>query len=307
MTEQINPAVIQQTILPFLRDLQLRLCAALEKEEGRDKFQKEAWTYAQGQGGGWTCVLEQGHHLERAGVNVSHIKGDQLPPSATQKRSELAGCQFEAVGLSTVIHPRNPYAPTAHANVRFFLAQKQDMLVWWFGGGFDLTPYYGFESDCRVWHQYAKQACACLGAAAYPQYKAACDEYFFLKHRDEPRGIGGVFFDDLNTPDFKTCFQFMQNVGNQFVAAYTLILSQRKDQTYGERERDFQLYRRGRYVEFNLVFDRGTLFGLQSQGRTESILVSMPPEVTWRYDWRPEPGSPEATLYTDFLIQREWV
>lgn len=298
---------ILERIKPYLRQLQNNLCAVLEKEEENKKFIEDAWTYATGNGGGWTRVLEQGQHLERAGVNVSHITGEKLPAAATQKRPDLAGFNFEALGLSTVIHPRNPYAPTAHANVRFFLAYQGDAAVWWFGGGFDLTPYYGFEEDCRFWHEHAKQACAVLGKDTYSKYKAECDEYFFLKHRNEPRGIGGIFYDDLNQPDFETCFQFMQNVGQHFTEAYAQILARRKQYVYGERERAFQLYRRGRYVEFNLVFDRGTLFGLQSQGRTESILVSMPPVVTWEYDWQPEPNTEEARLYKEFLVKRDWI
>lgn len=294
-------------ILPFLRELQNHLCSALEAQEDEGKFVEDAWSYNNGKGGGWTRVLEGGKHLERAGVNVSHISGDSLPPAATVKRPELAGFKFEAMGLSSVIHPRNPYAPTAHLNVRFFVAHCGDETVWWFGGGFDLTPYYGFAEDCELWHQHAKQACDVLGEEFYPKYKADCDNYFFLKHRNEPRGIGGIFYDDLNEFDFEKCFAFMQNVGKNFTVAYEKILARRKDHDYGERERAFQLYRRGRYVEFNLVFDRGTLFGLQSQGRTESILVSMPPLVTWQYDFKPEPGSEEEKLYKEFLVKRKWI
>lgn len=293
-------------MLEFLRGLQNRLCAALEKEEGGIKFREDEWSYDKGCGGGWTRVLENGKQIERAGVNVSHIKGDSLPAAATQKRPDLAGFQFEALGLSTVIHPRNPYAPTSHANVRLFVATRGDQQVWWFGGGFDLTPYYGFVEDCQFWHEHARAACSVLGPEAYPSYKKECDEYFYLKHRDETRGIGGLFFDDLNSPDFETCFQFVKDVGNNFVTAYATLLAKRKETPYGVREREFQLYRRGRYVEFNLIYDRGTLFGLQSGGRAESILVSMPAEVTWRYDYHPEPGSPEARLYTDFLGARDW-
>ncbi|MBI5448160.1 MAG: oxygen-dependent coproporphyrinogen oxidase [Gammaproteobacteria bacterium] len=299
--------MIAERIKPTMRTLQDNLCRALEKEEEGKKFLEDAWSYETGQGGGWTRVLEQGKHLERAGVNVSHIIGEKLPAAATQKRPDIAGFAFEAIGLSTVIHPRNPYAPTAHANVRFFLAHRAEVAVWWFGGGFDLTPYYGFEEDARYWHTQAKQACEVLGPTAYVEYKAACDDYFFLTHRHEPRGIGGIFYDDLNQPDFETCFQFMQAVGNHFVEAYATLVGRRKDQPYTNREREFQLYRRGRYVEFNLLYDRGTLFGLQSQGRAESILVSMPPLVTWQYDYHPTPHSAEAALYETFLKKRDWV
>ena len=246
--------------------------------------------------------------IEKGGVNFSHVFGDQLPPSATAARPELAGRSFQAMGVSLVIHPKNPYAPTSHANVRFFVAEKDgEDPVWWFGGGFDLTPYYGFEEDVVHWHQTAKAACEPFGSEIYPEFKAWCDDYFYIKHRDEPRGVGGLFFDDLNRFDFDTSFALMRSVGDAFVPAYQPILARRKGHDYGERERQFQLYRRGRYVEFNLVYDRGTIFGLQSGGRTESILMSLPPLVRWDYDYHPEPGSDEIALYQKFLIHREWV
>jgi coproporphyrinogen III oxidase len=253
-------------------------------------------------------VLQQGNVFEQAGVNFSHVTGRQLPGSATAHRPELAGRAFEAMGLSLVIHPRNPYVPTSHANVRFFIAEKPGQApVWWFGGGFDLTPYYGFDQDCRHWHQTAKAACDPFGEGIYAQYKAWCDDYFFLKHRQEPRGIGGLFFDDLNEWGFDRCFAFMQSVGDHYLPAYMPIVQRRKKTGYGERQRNFQLYRRGRYVEFNLVYDRGTLFGLQSGGRTESILMSLPPLVRWQYNWRPTAGSEEARFYEKYLKPRDWV
>jgi coproporphyrinogen III oxidase len=262
-------------------------------------------------------VLEEGNFFERGGVNFSHVTGDAMPASATAHRPELAGRAWEAMGVSLVLHPKNPYCPTAHANVRFFIATKEgEPPVWWFGGGMDMTPYYGFEEDAKHFHQVCKTTLAPFGEDVYPHYKKWCDEYFFLKHREEPRGIGGIFFDDLNEHglgpedkshwNFTRCYSLMQAVGNNFVEAYLPICEKRRNLPYGERERDFQAYRRGRYVEFNLVWDRGTLFGLQSGGRTESILMSMPPIVKWRYDWEPEAGSPEAKLYTDFLKPRDW-
>lgn len=290
----------------YLRDLQNRFCKQLEEAGEGERFIEDAWSYSSGQGGGWTRVMENAALLERAGVNVSHICGEHLPAAATQKRPDLAGYAFEALGLSTVIHPRNPYVPTAHANVRLFVAEKEGKQVWWFGGGFDLTPYYGFEEDCRFWHEHARVACEILGSTAYPTFKKECDDYFYLKHRQETRGIGGLFFDDLNTPDFERCFQFIKQVGDHFVEAYVALVNKRKASEYGQRERDFQLYRRGRYVEFNLIYDRGTLFGLQSNGRAESILVSMPPEARWAYDYHPESGSAEERLYTHFLGARDW-
>ncbi len=258
-------------------------------------------------GGGRSRVLADGAVFEQAGVNFSHVFGAGLPASATAHRPELAGRTFQALGVSLVIHPRNPYVPTSHANVRFFVAEKPGAEpVWWFGGGFDLTPYYGFEEDCVHWHKTAKAACNPFGADYYLRFKKWCDEYFLLKHRNEPRGIGGLFFDDLNENGFKHCFGFLKSVGDHYVPAYLPIVQKRKATPYGERERDFQLYRRGRYVEFNLVYDRGTLFGLQSGGRTESILMSLPPLVKWRYDWKPAPGTPEAKLYEVFLKPRDW-
>ncbi|WP_295802956.1 oxygen-dependent coproporphyrinogen oxidase [uncultured Microbulbifer sp.] len=295
-----------QAVKDYLLDLQDRICGELSKVDGAE-FMEDAWERPGG-GGGRTRVLENGGGIEKGGGNFSHVHGDTLPPSATAARPELAGRSFEAMGVSLVIHPRNPYAPTSHANVRLFVAQKEGAEpVWWFGGGYDLTPYYGFEEDVVHWHQTAKDACAPFGEDVYPRFKKWCDEYFYLKHRDEARGVGGLFFDDFNEGGFENAFAFMQAVGNSYLDAYLPILKKRKDAEYGERERDFQLYRRGRYVEFNLVFDRGTLFGLQSGGRTESILMSLPSEVRWRYDWHPQPGSPEEKLYTDFLPHKDWV
>jgi coproporphyrinogen III oxidase len=291
----------------FLRGLQDRICAAIEQLDGDAKFVEDAWQRPAG-GGGRTRVLRDGGLFEQAGVNFSRVNGNRLPPSATAHRPELAGGSFVATGVSLVLHPRNPHVPTAHANVRYFEASKEGVEpVWWFGGGFDLTPYYGFEEDVRHWHRTAKAACdSSFGAEAYTRYKQWCDEYFFLKHRNEPRGVGGLFFDDLNAEGFARSFAFMQSVGDHFLPAYTPIAGKRRNTKYGERERNFQLYRRGRYVEFNLVWDRGTLFGLQSGGRTESILMSLPPLVRWEYDWKPEPGSKEAELYEKFLVARDW-
>lgn len=285
----------------YLLSLQDKICQALEQEDG-GCFSEDNWQYAQG-GGGRTRILSSGAVIEQGGVNFSHIEGKNLPPAAAVKRPELAEQAFQATGLSLVIHPRNPYVPTTHANLRFFSAGSQ----WWFGGGFDLTPYYGFEEDCIHWHQMAKQACEPFGKDIYPQYKKWCDEYFFIKHRNEPRGIGGLFFDDLNGGGFERCFAFIKSIGEHFILAYLPILQRRKKLPYGDRERDFQCYRRGRYVEFNLVYDRGTLFGLQSGGRTESILMSLPPQVTWRYNWQPAVGTPEAALYEQFLKPRDWI
>lgn len=291
----------------YLLNLQDRICKALEAEDGQERFREDRWDRAEG-GGGISRVLTEGAAFEQAGVNFSHVFGHKLPPSATAHRPELAGRTFQALGVSLVIHPRNPYAPTSHANVRFFIAEKEGAEpVWWFGGGFDLTPYYGFEEDAVHWHSVAREACRPFGEDMYPRYKKWCDEYFFLKHRSEPRGIGGLFFDDLNEGGFARCFGFMTSVGDQYINAYLPIVARRKNTPYGERERDFQLYRRGRYVEFNLVYDRGTLFGLQSGGRTESILMSLPPLVKWRYNWRPDPGTPEARLYEVFLKPRDWL
>lgn len=292
----------------YLLDLQDRICQALEGEEPAASFQEDAWNYASGKGGGRTRVLAGGDIIEQGGVNFSHILGDRLPPSATASRPELAGRGFQALGVSLVIHPRNPYIPTSHANVRFFIAEKDgETPVWWFGGGFDLTPYYPFEEDAVAWHRAARAACEPFGEHVYADYKRWCDEYFFLKHRNETRGIGGLFFDDLSVWGFDRCFEFLKSVGDHYLKAYLPIVQQRKSLPYGERERDFQLYRRGRYVEFNLVYDRGTLFGLQSGGRTESILMSLPPIAHWRYNWQPEPGSAEEKLYLDYLKPRDWL
>jgi len=291
----------------YLLDLQQRICTALEAEDGTANFREDRWERPGG-GGGRTRVIADGAVLEQGGVNFSHVHGASLPPSATAQRPELAGRSFQALGVSVVIHPRNPYIPTSHCNVRFFQAEKAGHdPVWWFGGGFDLTPYYGFDEDCVHWHREAKSACDSFGADYYGRYKKWCDDYFFIKHRQEPRGIGGLFFDDLNERDFEHCFAFMKSVGDHYIRAYVPIVQRRKAVSYGDRERDFQLYRRGRYVEFNLVYDRGTLFGLQSGGRTESILMSLPPKVSWRYDWRPEPGSSEARLYEHYLKPRDWL
>ncbi len=291
----------------YLLGLQESICKALAAEDGEAKFVADSWDRPEG-GGGTSRVMANGKVFEQAGVNFSHVTGDKLPGSATAHRPELAGRNFEAMGVSLVIHPHNPYIPTSHANVRFFIASKEgEAPVWWFGGGFDLTPYYGFEDDAVHWHRTAREACAPFGDNVYADYKKWCDDYFYLKHRDEPRGIGGLFFDDLNEGGFKHCFALMQSVGNHYIDAYRPIVARRKDTTYGERERDFQLYRRGRYVEFNLVYDRGTLFGLQSGGRTESILMSLPPLVKWRYNWQPAAGSAEAELYEVFLKPRDWL
>ncbi|HSN40564.1 MAG TPA: oxygen-dependent coproporphyrinogen oxidase, partial [Burkholderiales bacterium] len=270
-------------------------------------FLRDAWARARG-GGGITRLLENGNVFERAGVSFSRVFGPNLPPSASAARPELAGRSFQAMGVSLVLHPCNPYVPTVHMNVRFFVAEKNGAEpVWWFGGGMDLTPYYPFAEDAVHFHNTCRAALLPFGADYHPRFKKWCDDYFYIKHRNEPRGIGGIFFDDLNRPDFDTCFRLMQSVGDHFLAAYMPIVERRKGMNYGERERDFQAYRRGRYVEFNLVYDRGTLFGLQSGGRTESILMSLPPVVNWRYDWKPAPGSPEEQLYTEFLVAREWL
>ncbi len=292
----------------FFLDLQEHICQKIAQLDGKASFVEQVWTRAEG-GGGRSRVLKQGAIFEQAGINFSHVSGAQLPASATAHRPELAGRSYQAMGVSLVIHPLNPYIPTTHANVRFFVAEKEgETPVWWFGGGFDLTPFYGFDEDVIHWHRVAQQTCAPYGAQVYSQYKHWCDEYFFLKHRNEPRGVGGLFFDDLNQPDFATSFQFTQDVGNAFLDAYAPIVERRRHLPWGEREREFQLYRRGRYVEFNLVWDRGTLFGLQSGGRTESILMSMPPLVRWEYDYSPEAGSEEERLYTHFLVaKKDWI
>jgi coproporphyrinogen III oxidase len=282
----------------YFTALQASIVARLEALDG-GKFRSDAWTRAEG-GGGVTRLLEEGALFERAGVNFSRVQGASLPASATASRPQLAGRAFDAMGVSLVLHPRNPYCPTVHMNVRCFAAGE----AWWFGGGMDLTPYYGFEEDAAHFHATCKAA---VGKDLHPRFKRWCDEYFFLKHRNEPRGVGGIFFDDLNEPDFDTCFSLVRSVGDHFLAAYVPIVEKRRETPYGEREREFQAWRRGRYVEFNLVYDRGTLFGLQSGGRTEAILMSLPPRVSWRYDWKPQPGSPEAKLYSDFLKPRDWV
>ncbi|OAI04404.1 coproporphyrinogen III oxidase [Methylomonas methanica] len=291
----------------YLLTLQDRICTALEAEEPTARFIEDAWERVEG-GGGRSRVLANGEVFEQGGVNFSHVFGSHLPPSATAKRPELANRQFEAMGVSLVMHPRNPYVPTSHANVRFFIAKKDgEPSIWWFGGGFDLTPFYPFRDDVLHWHKVAREACLPFGEDVYPRYKKWCDEYFFLKHRNETRGVGGLFFDDLNEPDFLQAFTFMQSVGDHYLDGYLPIVQKRKDTVYGDRERNFQLYRRGRYVEFNLVYDRGTLFGLQSGGRTESILMSMPPVAHWQYNWQPEPGSPEVELYDTFLRPQNWL
>jgi coproporphyrinogen III oxidase len=292
----------------YLLDLQDRICQGLEGEEPEARFQEDLWQYSNGAGGGRTRVLFGGTTFEQGGVNFSHVMGTNLPPSATAHRPDLAGRSFQAVGVSLVIHPVNPYVPTSHANVRFFLAEKEnEPAIWWFGGGFDLTPYYPFEEDAILWHTTTRNACLPFGEEVYPRFKHWCDEYFFLKHRNETRGVGGLFFDDLNEWEFERCFEFLQSVGNHYLLAYLPIVQRRKGTPYGERERNFQLYRRGRYVEFNLVYDRGTLFGLQSGGRTESILMSLPPVAHWRYNWQPEEGSAEDNLYKNFLKPRDWL
>ena len=291
----------------YLLDLQDRICSVLQNEDGKEKFIEDSWQRDEG-GGGRSRVMENGAVIEKGGVNFSHVFGNKMPASATAHRPELAGRSFEAMGVSLVIHPHNPYAPTSHANVRFFIAEKEGAApVWWFGGGYDLTPYYGNHDDCKHWHQTAKNACDPLGQHIYPEFKKWCDDYFYLKHRNEARGVGGLFFDDYNAESFDHSFALMRAVGDSYIKAYQPILAARKNTLYGERERDFQLYRRGRYVEFNLVYDRGTLFGLQTGGRTESILMSLPPLVKWQYNWQPEAGSAEAKLYTDFLPARDWI
>jgi coproporphyrinogen III oxidase len=293
-------------IRDYFTGLQDRIVGELESIEGAP-FLRDAWDRPQG-GGGVSRLIEDGKLFERGGVNFSHVMGEQMPASATAHRPELAGRRWQAMGVSLVLHPRNPYCPTSHMNVRFFVAEKDgEDPVWWFGGGMDLTPYYGFEQDAEHFHRSCRTALEPFGIATHQHFKGWCDRYFFLKHRNEARGIGGIFFDDLNQEGFERCFALTRSVGDHFAAAYLPIIKRRCDVPYGERERDFQAYRRGRYVEFNLVWDRGTLFGLQSGGRTESILMSLPPIVKWRYNWEPEPGSEEARLYTDFLPPRDWL
>jgi coproporphyrinogen III oxidase len=287
--------------------LQDRICEALEAADGKQRFGDDAWQRPQG-GSGRSRVLAEGAVFERAGVNFSHVHGETLPPSASAGRPELAGRPFRALGVSVVVHPLNPFVPTSHFNVRYFSAGESPGPVdWWFGGGFDLTPYYGFEDDAVHWHSQAQSACRPFGADVYPRFKAWCDDYFYLRHRAEARGIGGIFFDDLNTWGFERSFEFVRGVSDHYLTAYLPIVERRKEHPYGPRQREFQLYRRGRYVEFNLVYDRGTLFGLQSGGRVESILVSMPPLAAWCYDWAPEPGTPEAELYERFISPRDWI
>ncbi|TAK38549.1 MAG: oxygen-dependent coproporphyrinogen oxidase [Betaproteobacteria bacterium] len=290
----------------YLLGLQRRIVAALEALDGH-AFRADVWSRAEG-GGGVSRVIEEGGLFERGGVNFSRVQGTALPASATAARPELAGRRYDAMGVSLVLHPRNPYCPTVHMNVRCFVAAQAGAApIWWFGGGMDLTPYYGFEEDARHFHATCRSALEPFGAGRHARYKHWCDEYFFLRHRGEPRGVGGIFFDDLAEPDFESCFALLRSVGDHFLAAYLPIAERRRSIPFGERERAFQCYRRGRYVEFNLVYDRGTLFGLQSGGRAESILMSLPPLVAWRYDWKPEPGSPEERLYTEFLKPRDWV
>ena len=298
MSDGPDPAAIRSELMA----LQDRLCAALEAEDGTARFREQRFESPTG-GLARPRVLEGGAVVEKSAVHFSHTRGAQLPAAATERRPELAGRAYEAVSVSLIVHPRNPYVPTSHMNVRCFVAGD----AWWLGGGFDLTPYYGFDEDCVHWHRTAREACAPLGPDAYPRFKAWCDEYFFLPHRGEPRGIGGLFFDDLAAPDFSTCLAFWRSVAEHYLPAYLPIVRRRKETPWGERERDFQLHRRGRYAEFNLVCDRGTRFGLQSGGRVESILASMPPLAAWRYDWRPEPGSPEAALGERYLVPRDWL
>ncbi|MGY5451220.1 oxygen-dependent coproporphyrinogen oxidase [Agarivorans sp. MS3-6] len=307
--QDVNIEAVRQ----FFLQLQQTICQQLEQQDGQARFLHDDWQRDPAEhkgltGEGRTRVLTNGRVFEQAGVNFSHVCGEQMPASATAQRPELAGRHFEAMGVSLVIHPNNPMVPTSHANVRFFVAEKEgEAPIWWFGGGFDLTPYYGFDEDCISWHQAAADLCQPFGEEVYANYKAWCDRYFFLKHRNETRGVGGLFFDDLNEDGFEQSFAFTQAVGNGFLVAYLPIVERRKGIPFTEAQRDFQLYRRGRYVEFNLVYDRGTLFGLQSGGRTESILMSLPPLVKWRYNWRPEVGSLEEQLYQRYLVPRDWL
>jgi len=296
-----------QSVDNYFQAMQTKICASLEEIDGRGLFHNDPWERSDG-GGGTTCVMREGNIFEQAAVGYSNIQGKQMPPSATIKRPELAGKSFLAIGISLVLHPKNPYVPTTHANLRFFsAADTKGKRIWWFGGGFDLTPFYPFHEDVVHWHQKAKEACDPFGEHLYPKYKKWCDEYFFLKHREETRGVGGLFFDDLNEYGFSKTFNFVKAVGDQFLPAYLPIVEARCNHKFSERERQFQLYRRGRYVEFNLIHDRGTLFGLQSGGRVESILMSLPPAVRWEYSWKPQPGSPEAELYKNYLKPRDWL
>ncbi|WP_289032041.1 oxygen-dependent coproporphyrinogen oxidase [uncultured Paraglaciecola sp.] len=305
MTSEFNSNI--EKVKQYLLKLQDNICQTLELADGKGSFAEDNWQRELG-GGGRTRVLTNGNVIEQGGVNFSHVFGGELPASATAARPELAGRSFQAMGVSLVIHPHNPYVPTTHANVRFFIAEKEgEEPVWWFGGGFDLTPFYPYLEDVQHWHQVANKLCVPFGADVYPKYKKWCDDYFYLKHRDETRGVGGLFFDDLNSEGFEKSFKFMQAVGNGFLEAYVPIVEKRKDEVFTQKERDFQLYRRGRYVEFNLVYDRGTLFGLQTGGRTESILMSMPPLARWEYDFKPQEGSKEADLYSNYLKPQEWL
>jgi len=300
---EANPELVKN----YLLGLQDRICRALEAEDGSARFHEDSWERPEG-GGGRSRVITDGAVFEKGGINFSDVHGKGLPPSATATRPHLAGADFRAMGVSLVIHPKNPKVPTTHMNVRFFCAlPKEGDPVWWFGGGFDLTPYYGMREDAIHWHQTAKAACDPFGEDLYPKFKDICDEYFYLPHRQEARGVGGIFFDDFNAGGFDQAFAFMQSVGDHFVPAYQPIVARRKDDSYTDAERQFQLYRRGRYVEFNLVYDRGTIFGLQSKGRTESILMSLPPLVRWDYNYQPEPGTPEAELYELYLKPQDWV
>ncbi len=304
---QSDAAPDKEAVKAYLLALQDSICQSLESIDGEGVFEQESWQREEG-GGGRSRVMNNGALIEKGGVNFSHVHGTQMPASATAHRPELAGRSFEAMGVSLVIHPDNPNIPTSHANVRFFIAEKEgEAPVWWFGGGYDLTPYYGNEEDCRHWHQTAKDACDPFGEDYYPRFKNWCDDYFYLKHRKEPRGIGGLFFDDFNQLGFERSFAFMQAVGDSYIQAYGPIVEKRKQEAFTEQQKEFQLYRRGRYVEFNLVFDRGTLFGLQTGGRTESILMSLPPLVRWVYNWQPEPGSPEAELTEKYLQPQDWL
>lgn len=307
MSDNESVANIVPQVRDYLKTLQDTICAELSRIDGAATFFNDDWQREEG-GGGRTRVLNEGRVFEQAGVNFSEVRGAALPAAATAKRPELSGRAFQAMGVSLVVHPRNPYVPTSHANVRFFIATAPGQApVWWFGGGYDLTPYYGFEEDARHWHETARKACAPFGESVYRKHKRWCDDYFHLRHRNEQRGIGGLFFDDLNDWPIDQCFAYLRSVGDSYLAAYIPIVARREGTAYGERERSFQLYRRGRYVEFNLVYDRGTLFGLQTGGRTESILMSLPPVVNWRYNWSPEPGSAEADLYEKFLQPRDWL
>ena len=298
---------LMASVVSWLRGLQDTICAALSEVDGGASFGEDVWERDTG-GGGRTRILVDGNIFEQAGVNFSNVRGDALPDAATAQRPDLGGRRFHAMGVSLVVHPSNPHVPTSHANVRFFVAEKDgEPAVWWFGGGFDLTPYYGYEDDAVAWHRTAHAACAEFGEDVYLRFKRWCDDYFSIRHRGEQRGIGGLFFDDLNEWGFERSFAFARSVGEHYLEAYLPIVEKRRDTPYGDIEREFQLYRRGRYVEFNLVYDRGTLFGLQSGGRTESILMSLPPRVSWRYAWQPEPGSREAELYERFLKPRDWL